>query len=156
MPQRFAAIRFMDKKTIPNDILIPEIGKLLAEGREVELRPKGNSMLPFIRQEKDSVVLLKKPGVEVGDIVLAKTGGRFVLHRVYKMEGTALTLMGDGNVAGTERCTVDDVLGTVIRIVRPGGKSVIPSKGMLWKALKPIRRYLLAFYRRIWTRICRR
>lgn len=156
MPQGFAAIRFMDKKTVPNDILIPEIGKLLSEGREVELRPKGNSMLPFIRQEKDSVVLLKKPGVEVGDIVLAKTGGRFVLHRVYKMEGTALTLMGDGNVAGTERCTVDDVLGTVIRIVRPGGKSVIPSKGMLWKALKPIRRYLLAFYRRIWTRICHR
>lgn len=146
----------MDKKTVPNDILIPEIGKLLAEGREVELRPKGNSMLPFIRQEKDSVVLLKKPDVEVGDIVLAKTGGRFVLHRVYKREGTALTLMGDGNVCGTESCTKEDVLGTVIKIIRPGGKSVVPSKGKLWKALKPVRRYLLAFYRRIWTRICHR
>ena len=146
----------MDKKTVPNDILIPEIGKLLAEGREVEMRPKGNSMLPFIRQEKDSVVLLKKDNVEVGDIVLARTGGRFVLHRVYKVAGVALTLMGDGNVFGTESCTKEDVLGTVIKIIRPGGKNVIPSKGKLWKALRPVRRYLLAFYRRIWTRICHR
>ena len=156
MPPKFAAILFMDKKTVPNDILIPEIGKLLDEGREVEMRPKGNSMLPFIRPEKDSVVLHKKNGVEVGDIVLAKTGVNYVMHRIIKVEGSALTLMGDGNIAGTERCTKDDILGTVIKIIRPGGKTVIPSKGKLWKALRPVRRYLLAFYRRVWTRICHR
>lgn len=143
----------MDKITIPNEILIPEVGRLLAEGREVEMRPKGNSMLPFIRQEKDNVVLRKKDKVEKGDIVLVDLGGRYVLHRIIAEDGERLTLMGDGNVRGTESCTKDKVLGTVVKIVRPGGKSVTPSKGKLWKALLPIRRYLLAFYRRIWTKI---
>ncbi|MBP5692591.1 MAG: S24/S26 family peptidase [Bacteroidales bacterium] len=143
----------MDKITIPNEILIPEVGRLLAEGREVEMRPKGNSMLPFIRQEKDNVVLKKKDNVEKGDIVLVDLGGRYVLHRIIAEDGERLTLMGDGNVRGTESCTKDKVLGTVVKIVRPGGKSVTPSKGKLWKALLPIRRYLLAFYRRVWTKI---
>lgn len=143
----------MDKITIPNEILIPEVGRLLAEGREVEMRPKGNSMLPFIRQEKDNVVLKKKDKVEKGDIVLVDLGGRYVLHRIIAEDGERLTLMGDGNVRGTESCTKDKVLGTVVKIVRPGGKSVTPSKGKLWKALLPVRRYLLAFYRRVWTKI---
>lgn len=143
----------MDKITIPNEILIPEVGRLLAEGREVEMRPKGNSMLPFIRQEKDNVVLKKKDNVEKGDIVLVDLGGRYVLHRIIAEDGERLTLMGDGNIRGTESCTKDNVLGTVVKIVRPGGKSVTPSKGKLWKALLPVRRYLLAFYRRVWTKI---
>ena len=143
----------MDKITIPNEILIPEVGRLLAEGREVEMRPKGNSMLPFIRQEKDNVVLKKKDKVEKGDIVLVDLGGRYVLHRIIAEDGERLTLMGDGNIRGTESCTKDNVLGTVVKIVRPGGKSVTPSKGKLWKALLPVRRYLLAFYRRVWTKI---
>ena len=143
----------MDKITIPNEILIPEVGRLLAEGREVEMRPKGNSMLPFIRQEKDNVVLKKKDNVEKGDIVLVDLGGRYVLHRIIAEDGERLTLMGDGNIRGTESCAKDNVLGTVVKIVRPGGKSVTPSKGKLWKALLPVRRYLLAFYRRVWTKI---
>ena len=53
----------MEKVEIPNEVLIPAIGKLLGEGREVELRPKGNSMLPFIRSERDSVILRKLPDV---------------------------------------------------------------------------------------------
>ena len=143
----------MNKKVIPNDILIPQIGELLAEGREVELRPKGNSMLPFIRQEKDNVVLRKSDTVSVGDIVLARAGERFVLHRVIKQEGDALTLMGDGNIRGTESCRKGDVLGTVVVILRGGRRAVKPGKGRLWRFLLPVRRYLLAFYRRIWRHI---
>lgn len=139
----------MEKVEIPNEVLIPEIGKLLGEGREVELRPKGNSMLPFIRQGKDSVVLKKKASIAEGDIVLADLGSRFVLHRVIKEEGECLTLMGDGNVKGVEKCRKKDVLGTVVTILRNGKKEVVPSKGKVWRMLLPIRRYLLAFYRRV-------
>ena len=148
-PQRFAAKRFMDKKTVPNDILIPEVGRLLAEGREVELRPKGNSMLPHIRQDRDNVVLFKKDTVQKGDIVLADLGGRYVLHRVIAEDGERLILKGDGNVRGTERCMRKDVLGTVVKIIRNGKRSVVPGKARFWIALSPIRRYLLAIYRRM-------
>lgn len=140
---------FMDKISIPNWILIPQIGKLLAEGREVEMSPKGNSMLPFIREGKDSVVLKKLQDVSKGDIVLADLGKRYVLHRIIKIEGELLTLMGDGNLKGTERCSKQNVIGTVVSIVRGGRKAVTPGKGRVWAVLKPVRRYLLAFYKRL-------
>ena len=83
----------MNKRVVPNEILIPEVGKLLDEGREVELQPKGNSMLPFIRQGKDNV-LLKKQEPQKWDIVLAKIApDRYVMHRVIGEQGTNLTLM---------------------------------------------------------------
>lgn len=122
---------------------------MLREGREVEFRPKGSSMLPFIRGDVDSVVLVRKDSVEAGDIVLARVGTRYILHRVIRVEGEKITMMGDGNVRGTESCTAADVLGTVVQIVRPSGKARTPGKGRLWKAIRPVRRYLLAIYRRI-------
>lgn len=106
-------------------------------------------MLPFIRPDKDSVVLKKKDSVSIGDIVLADLKGRYVLHRVIKEDGEKLTLMGDGNVRGTESCSRKDVLGTVVTIMKNGVKPVVPGKGKLWKTLLPARRYLLAFYKRV-------
>ena len=147
--RNFAAGLLMDRITVPNEVLIPEIGKLLSEGREVEFRPKGNSMLPHIRQDRDNVVLFKKEQVSKGDIVLADLGGRYVLHRVIRENGDVLILKGDGNVRGTEKCSRKDVLGTVVRIIRSGKRSVKPGKARFWIALSPVRRYLLAIYRRM-------
>ena len=141
----------MDKKVIPNGILLAEVGTLLEEGRDVSLTPLGRSMLPFIVGGKDTVTLRKLATIQVGDIVLAHLADtRYVLHRVISTDGDIITLMGDGNIIGTERCHKSDILGTVIAI---NGKK--PTKGVIWAKLKPIRRYLLAFYRLI-RRIIRR
>lgn len=140
----------MEKRILPNEILLSSTGEFLAEGREVTLMVKGNSMLPFLHSEKDSVVLRKKNEVTVGDIVLARIAkGHYVMHRIWQIDGNNVTLMGDGNLYGTENCTADDILGTVIRIERPDGSEEIPGNGRLWRKLLPIRRYLLAIYRRI-------
>ena len=139
----------MDRKTVPNDILIPQVGQLLSEGREVEFRPKGVSMLPFIQPDRDNVVLKKRETVSVGDIVLADLGGKYVLHRVIREDGDRLTLMGDGNIKGTESCARKDILGTVVCIMKKGRKPVVPGKGKLWRTLLPFRRYILAFYKRV-------
>ena len=142
----------MDKQVVANDVLIPELGRLLAEGLEVEFQPKGRSMLPFIRGDRDSVVMRKFPEVSVGDIVLARASGHFVLHRVFSVEGDVLTLMGDGNIRGTETCRRGDVLGTVTAIIR-SGRPHAPGNGRLWRTLLPVRRYLLAVIRRLpWYR----
>ena len=50
---------------------------------------------------------------------------------------------------GTENCTLTDVLGTVVEIIRPDGKRRKPGKGRCWAALRPVRRYLLFIYRRL-------
>lgn len=143
----------MGKKVVlPKDVLLDEVARLLAEGHDVKMVPKGVSMLPFIRGDKDSVVLRKKNVVRVGDIVLARFGGKYVMHRVVAVEGNSVTLMGDGNLQGVEQGDMSEVCGTVVEIVSPKGCHRKPSKGKLWRRLLPIRRYLLKIDRK-WHKI---
>lgn len=135
----------MENRTLPNEVLLGEISSLLAEGREVSFTPKGTSMLPFIRGGRDSVTLKKLAEVKVGDIVLVRLpDSRYVLHRVWSLDGDSLELMGDGNLVGKEKCRLADVMGTTVSI---NGRK--PTRGRLWRTLKPFRRYLLGIYRRI-------
>lgn len=138
----------MDKRVLPNEVLLEEAGKLLDEGRDVTFTPLGSSMLPFIHGGKDSVTLRKMPSAQVGDIVLVRLPGRYVLHRIIAREGEKVTLMGDGNLVGTENCRLPDIMGTVTAIQK-GKRSVTPGKGRFWRVLKPFRRYILAIYRRL-------
>lgn len=139
----------MDKKVVANEVLLEDAAALMNEGREVTIRPLGNSMLPFIRGGRDSVRLKRMPSVAVGDMLLVRLEGpRYVLHRLIEKDGDRLTLMGDGNLAGTESCTLADVMGTVTAIER-GKRVVTPGNGRWWRVLKPFRRYILAIYRRI-------
>lgn len=142
----------MEKVVLPNDVLLNEVTRLLAQGRDVALVPKGNSMLPFIHGDHDSVVLRRRATVEVGDIVLARFGGRYVLHRVIAVEGTKVTLMGDGNLKGVEQGDMAEVCGTVIEIVSPDGRRRKPTKGRLWRHLLPVRRHLLKLHRK-WRKL---
>ena len=141
---------------VPNAILLGEVTSLLGEGKDVILMTKGNSMLPFIRGERDSVNLRKLDVVDVGDIVLAQVReGVYVLHRVFAVDGDIVTLMGDGNLKGKERCRRSDISGTAIEILRDDGK-VVDCRGRkafvlarIWRMLRPFRRYILAIYRRL-------
>lgn len=144
-----------EKLTIPNSVFFSEVESHLREGKSVVIPVKGYSMLPFIRDGRDSVELRSKVELEVGDIALARLGnGHFVLHRIWEIEGEMVKLMGDGNIAGKEVCTRGDVIGVASKIFR--GKKVIDctSAGYvrnvkIWRRLLPIRRYILAIYRRL-------
>ena len=140
----------MKKMIVPNEILLAEADDLLSKGIEVVLMTKGNSMLPFIRGEKDSVNLKRFGAVEVGDIVLARIAPqRYVLHRIFAIDGDVVTLMGDGNLVGTETCRLGDILGTVTEFIRPNGSKKKVTKGTFWRKLLPVRRYLLWIYRKL-------
>ena len=144
---------------IPNDRLLPEIVKILNEGYTVTLRLKGFSMRPFLEDGRDKALLTKPTNPKVGDPVLAEVGPKhFVLHRIIAIEGDNVTLRGDGNL-GVERCRLEDVQGAVIGFYRKGRETLDYTDGFKWRAyswiwmrLYPVRRYLLAFYRRIWLR----
>ena len=145
----------MDKHVLPNEVMLGEVARLLAEGRDVIMTPKGISMLPFIRGDIDSVLLRKREQIEVGDIVLAYFGGVYILHRVIATDQATVTLMGDGNLQGTEKGKRSDVLGTVVEIIGPDGKHRSPGKGRLWYKLLPVRKYLLKI-RRKWNKTFKR
>lgn len=140
---------------LPNHILLPEVEKLVSEGVCVTIRVKGDSMLPFIRGGRDSVELQHPQTLRQRSIVLARLAdGNYVLHRIVHLSEDEVVLMGDGNLWGTERCKRTDITAEVTRIVR-NGKTVSCSckaekaKVRIWLALLPVRRYLLAIYRRL-------
>ena len=139
-----------------DDTIIEEAIRLVEDGVSVTLPVNGNSMLPFIIGGKESVILQKPVLSKKGDVVLAWTdGGRYVVHRIIAIEGEAVTLMGDGNLSGTEHCTLKDVKAKVTHVV---GADERPHNlycrwrrvaARLWWHLRPVRKYLLAIYRRL-------
>ena len=136
--------------------IIEEAIRLAREGVRVTFPVTGQSMLPFIIGGKESVILHAPGLTAVGDVVLAWVdGNRYVVHRIINIDGDRVTLMGDGNVKGTEHCLLKDVKARVTHVVSADNKKrdlysrwrVRAAK--LWYWLRPIRRYLLAIYRRL-------
>ena len=151
----------VDKLLLNNEAFFIEVSQMLQSGNSVTLRAKGNSMLPFIMEERDTVVLQKVEAFAVGSVVLAcLPGNRYVLHRVYRIKGEHIMLMGDGNLHATECCRREDVAGVVVKIIRDGRVIDITSSSQLfmaalWRKLLPVRRYLLCVCR-WWMRRDRR
>lgn len=137
-----------------HDYIIEEAIRLVNEGVCVTLPVDGRSMLPFIIGGRESVIL-QPPGLTaVGDVVLAWVeGGRYVIHRIIRIEGEKVTLMGDGNLVCTERCTLSDIKAKATHVVDGNGAMhdlynrwrKLGAKVWFW--LRPVRRYLLAIYR---------
>lgn len=145
----------MKKVIVQNDQIFLEVTKLVSEGGNVTLKTKGNSMLPFIRGGRDSVVLVKADEIKLYDIVLAEvSNNHYVLHRVIDINGNQLTLMGDGNLKGCEKCSTENVIATAVEIIGCGKRYNCRSeqhirKAKIWKKLLPLRRILLAIYKLI-------
>ena len=136
--------------------IIEEAIRLVDEGVSVTLPVNGNSMLPFIIGGKESVILQKPELPKVGDVVLAWADGyRYVVHCIVRIDGERVTLMGDGNLVGTEHCLLNDIKARVTHVVDAKERTHYLYKGWrkraakMWYWLRPIRRYLLAIYRRV-------
>ncbi len=116
-------------------------------------------MRPFLEDGRDAAVLRKATAVIVGEPVLAEIAtGHFVLHRIIRVDGDDVTLLGDGNLV-TEHCHRSDVKAQVVGFYRKGSSRLDLLTGkkwrtysVLWWCLRPLRRYLLAVYRR-WVRV---
>lgn len=145
---------------IASHILLPEIERLLGEGKDVRFTPSGVSMRPFIEGDKDSVILSPlDTNPKRGDILLARlpqTDGTntYVLHRLIRVEhdttnGNIYVLQGDGNLIGEERCKREWIVARVTAIERPNGRKKCLTRGYIWYALKPFRKYLLKIYRHL-------
>lgn len=141
--------------TLPNELFLAEVSRMLDEGSIVTLRVKGLSMNPFIVGDRDSVELVKAEPYVIGDIVLAHlSNGNYVLHRIFEVNGDNITLMGDGNLRGTEHCKRQDICGVAVKIIHPSGKEIpcrtpkSKRRARIWRRLMPVRRYLLFIYHR--------
>lgn len=106
-----------------NSLPIAEIWELarplLDAGGCFRLWPRGKSMLPLLREGRDSVLLASPKDVKVGDILLAKTeGGAFLLHRAVKITDKGVLLAGDALLRCEGPLPPDAILGKVVRVFR--------------------------------------
>lgn len=153
------------KLVIGNDVLFANVVALLLRGHSVTIPVKGVSMLPFIRGDRDNVVLepveactpegSARIRVNVGDIVLFRYAGRYILHRILEFDGERAVIQGDGVSRNKEICWRDDICGRVIQIIKADGTVIDPysvamrRKLAVWMRLRPFRRYILFIYKRI-------
>ena len=101
-----------------DDVIIQEAVRLVQDGVSVTFPVKGRSMLPFIFGGRESVILQKRDSLQRGQVVLAEVGpDRYVVHRIIKVTKDRVTLMGDGNIRGTESCPPDKVLAIATHII---------------------------------------
>ncbi len=143
----------MQGMQLPNDVLLGMARDMIRQGHTVTINVKGYSMRPFLEHERDKVLLVSPGELHVGDAVLAEIASNtYVLHRIIAIDGQQITLMGDGNVRGTEHCLCQDVVGVVKKYIRPNrtidaNDVTLMRRIRLWRKLLPVRRYLLFLYR---------
>lgn len=145
------------KKSIPNEILLPEVARLIEEGHTATIVVRGNSMNPFLVDRRDRITLggFTPEELQPGASVLARDiTGRIVFHRIIRRYGETLILQGDGNLAQTEETSISQVMGLMTAAIRKDKK--YPAAGKAWKCysycwlkLTPVRRWLLAIFRRL-------
>jgi hypothetical protein len=146
------------QKRVNNHLFMQEIRRMFNEEgkKSVTFVVRGYSMRPFLEDARDKVVLIPPCTPKKGDVVLAEISEkRYALHRVIKVENGIYTMRGDGNpLRMTEQFTQDKIIGLADGFIRKGKFVSTDSRqwrcySAVWNILKPLRRILLAIYRRI-------
>lgn len=162
--------------TLENAAYLPELCKLIEEGKRVGLPATGTSMRPWIEPGRHVLVLGPADSYRVGDVALAEVApGHFIVHRIIRIctpegkqvEGLCseplahVTLQGDGCIGKTEQCTLRRLRARLEAIathqMQAGTRGQISTSSRRWRLysrlwlwLRPLRRPLLALHRLIW------
>lgn len=145
-------------KRVQNHAFMQEVRRQFSDGgkKSVTFVVRGISMHPFIQSERDKVILAPPRKPKIGDIVLAEVRKEtYALHRVIKIENGIYTMRGDGNPLWMkEKFSEQDIVGVADAFIIKG--KLVPTDSRrwrncsrLWKMATPMRRILLAIYRRI-------
>lgn len=141
------------EKAIVDKAIVDNMTELLSQGQRCLLTVTGSSMLPFLRHERDAV-LLAQPGP--GDlkrnriVFFRRQEGCYILHRIRRVlpDGT-LVMCGDAQ-AWTERIGREQVLGAAVAVRRRDGRirdlsaPVWRLAAALWYPTRPIRPWLIS------------
>lgn len=102
------------------DDLIPIISECINAGRSVEISPRGVSMLPLIREGRDSVVLSPlNREIKKYDLPLyRRADGSYVLHRIVDVKKDVYTAIGDNQYVYENGISRDQIIAIVTAIRR--------------------------------------
>ena len=128
--------------------LLPLIQDTLEKGNTVKFSPRGISMLPMLRQGRDTVTLapvdreLKKYDLPL----YRRDNGAFILHRIVKV-GDTFTCIGDNQYELERGVRRDQMIAVVTAFTRDGRTVEVTDARYqlycrLWHWSRPVRRFL--------------
>ena len=136
------------QQKISRGLTVAQWHQLTQEGAWIPVRIQlhGSSMQPLIRRMRDYVTIepLNRP-LKIGDVVLFHDGaGRYVVHRVWKLEPNRVITLGDNCKNADRPLSYGQILGLVTKLergcIRMNLDSVISRLfGRLWMELFPVR-----------------
>lgn len=136
---------FCNERRVRLEELLPLIQEQLGQGKQVKFAPHGTSMLPMLRQGRDSVILSPVPRkLKKYDLPLyRRDNGQFVLHRVIRV-GDTYTCMGDHQFIPEPGLRHDQMIGLVTAFYRDKKEIRVSSPGYwlycrLWLLSRPLR-----------------
>lgn len=140
------------KRRLDPEVLMPELIELLNAGAQPTIIISGGSMLPFLAPGRDSVTLRAVDReLSRGDIVFyRRDGGRYILHRIIRVDGDRLWLAGDAQDE-LEEMSRERVFAYVTQAVRKGavqrpGRPVWDFFANVWPRFIGRRRRLIGAY----------
>ena len=147
----------MSEHAVRLDDMMPLIRERLAAGQSVRFSPRGTSMLPMLRQGRDTVVLSPLPArLRKYDLPLyQRADGQYVLHRVVAA-GESYTCIGDNQFELERGLTHGQMIALVTAFTRDGRECRVTSPGYrlycrAWHHSRPMRR----LWRRVLGRLRR-
>lgn len=144
------------RKKLSMEELYPIMLEEFREGRTFKMITNGTSMLPFIGNGCDTVILKEPEGtLKKYDIPLyRREDGSFALHRIIGKDKHGYIMCGDNQFIKEYGITDDNIVAVMTGLIKNG--EVHELRGAGYKAycirlcaLRPIRKVYIAFKRRI-------
>ena len=133
--------------------LMPQLEEILQQAQAVPLVISGSSMAPFLCHGRDTVYLSRvTEPLKRGDMILyRRDSGDYSLHRIFRAEGDAYTLVGDAQTMLEPGIRADQVLAVVTAVRRKGkllkqGSFWWDFFGKVWIRMVPLRPAARAVY----------
>lgn len=140
--------------TLPMKDLAELIKLQLSEGGIAQLKVTGCSMLPMLRENRDSVTLIPVSGCQKkGSIILyQRKNGQYILHRIIQADGDSYICCGD-NQFEKEYVEHSQVVAVVNAFTRKGRQYQVAGFGYrlytaIWVGLFPLRKLYISVRRK--------
>ena len=158
---------------VPLDQLAPIMSECMAQGQEVVLTITGHSMSPFMRHQKDQVVLVAcdPHALQPGDVPLyQRRNGKYVLHRIVERDdgvvrtrygvkealpsrsaGLRYTMLGDAQWQEEPGIEPDQIVAVATAFISRGKRWECDSTSycrnrLHWHRMLPLRKGIVFFY----------
>ena len=140
-------------RVVDTKVYVSMLRELTEEGREVSLLIAGNSMSPFLANQRDTIYF-KKPDRELrkGDMVFyQRANGQIVMHRIWKVKPDGFYIVGDAQTQIEGPVKREQIFAFVTKVQRKG-KWIGPGDfwweffEKVWINIVPLRRIIRTGY----------